>query len=365
MFHGPVSVLYLLENGLSMQQIFLLHSIYSGVTIAGSALAGLLSLKMGRCSMLAASTVLGFLGFLGYALSQDFCGFLLSDVALALEAGLLVTSFDPLSYETMVGLGRRKEYGRLLSKQYVLCYATDVAASLVGGLVAMVSLRATVWVSLVPAALTVWIAWRLRQPACSRTRRSDMQHKEVGTRMLGKLWPLLLLYGIVSMLVMVLGVTAQPYQQEIGLPLWAFGVIDAVGTLGSLGAAWLLCSLLKLFGERTLLLGAGLGICLSFVLMGCCSSLWGLLLIVGVSGLWAVFSPVTVLVLNDGTCASVRGTVQSLRNCSGEILVVAAAPVVGVAMSLFTLSQMMLLVGIAGSISIMLMAMLMRKTVTA
>ncbi len=68
----PIIVLFYTANGLSMQEVFILQSVYSFTIMALEIPTGYLADLIGRKKSILSGCILGFAGYLTYSLSSGF-----------------------------------------------------------------------------------------------------------------------------------------------------------------------------------------------------------------------------------------------------------------------------------------------------
>ncbi len=230
----PVLVLFYRENGLSMQEVFLLQTGFSIVIVAAEIPSGYFSDVMGRRNTLIIGTILGASGVSYYCFADCFAEFLIAESILGIGASFISGTDSALLYDTLHQAGDQNLYiskeGRMMS----IGNFSEGTASVIGGLLAIISLRTPLYAEAILMILAVPIAFSLVEPTRQKydTSKGKLRgiidivrfavygHAEVK-------W--LLLYSSVvgaSTLTMVWFI--QPYLKEAGLPLPVFGVLWAV-----------------------------------------------------------------------------------------------------------------------------------------
>src|SRR5688572_26189214 len=77
-----IAVPFLEQNGLSLQQIFLLQGIFAAVLVILEIPTGYIADRWGRKNSIVLSTAFGVIAILIYALGSNFAGFIIAEILL-------------------------------------------------------------------------------------------------------------------------------------------------------------------------------------------------------------------------------------------------------------------------------------------
>ncbi|MBN8215480.1 MAG: MFS transporter [Spirochaetes bacterium] len=229
----PVIVPFYQAAGLSMAQILGLQAAFSLSLAILEIPSGYLADLLGRRKSLVLGAVCATAGYALYCISDSFAGFLVAELIMGAGSSFVSGADSALFYDTLLSSGREGEFKRLEGRRGALGNFSESAASILGGLLAVVSLRLPVYVETAVVACSIPLAWSLVEPKShgagrARAGLTDLAktvqyalhgHKELK-------W--LLIYGAVmgaSTLTMVWFV--QPYFKLTGLPLGWYGVVWA------------------------------------------------------------------------------------------------------------------------------------------
>lgn len=155
----PIIVLFYTANGLSMQQIFVLQSVYSFTIMALEIPTGYLADLIGRRKSILSGCILGFAGYLTYSLSSGFWEFALAETVLGLGISLVSGADSALLYDSLLAERKEGHYTRYEGRITSFGNYAEALAGLLGGLLAVYSLRTPYYVqtavafSGIPAAL--------------------------------------------------------------------------------------------------------------------------------------------------------------------------------------------------------------------
>lgn len=331
----PVIVLFFRDNGLTMQEVFWIQTVFSVVIVLSEIPSGYCSDVFGRRNTMILGVLCGAIGFALYSVSYGFWGFLFSEVILGLGASFISGTDSALLYDTLAQMGEEERYvqveGRLLS---IGNFAEGIA-SIIGGLLAAISLRTPLYIEAALSLLAVPIAFSLVEPVRQRadTSRGSIRgiadivvfalhgHREVK-------W--LIAYSAVvgaSTLTMVWFI--QPYLQLAGLPIAFFGIVWAAlqFTVGffSLSAH----RIERAVGKQLLVSLLVFCSVAGYLLLGTFVGLWASACIVLFYFVRGVVNPVFNGYINAHVSSDKRATVLSVRQMGVRLLFSCVGPLLG------------------------------------
>ena len=364
-FALPIFVLFYQENDLSLAQIFLTQAVYSIGVVVLEIPSGYFSDHFGRKPTLIIATLFWFLGYLVYALSGTFGGFIVAELLIAVGASFLSGTTDALAYDSLLELKEEDRYRSVASHQSFLHFASEGIISVLGGLIALVSLRMTFVVTLPFLALGFLIALTFQEP--KRHRIQETQHLKkiwnVCTHTLIRSAPLrsiILLWAIVSTMSLTLFWLTQPFELMVEVPLVWFGVVHGVIVFAGAIASKCTPFLARWMDDRLLMLLIAGAVAVSYLALGFVTTLYGLAFFFVVRIAWSLLTPLTSDLINRMTTSDVRATTLSMRSFLGRIIFAISSPFIGAMMDTSSLPETMLIVGLIGSAVLGLLFLLMR-----
>ena len=105
----PVIVLFYQENGLTLQEIFILQAFFSLIIVVFEIPSGYFGDVMSRKYSLLTGSILAFLGYLVYSISYGFWGFLGAEFLLGLGASFISGSDSAMLYDSLVELEKENK----------------------------------------------------------------------------------------------------------------------------------------------------------------------------------------------------------------------------------------------------------------
>src|SRR3989338_2788118 len=273
--------------------------------------SGYFSDHFGRKPTLIIATLFWFLGYLVYALSGTFGGFIVAELLLAVGGSFLSGTTDALAYDSLLELKEEDRYRRVASYESFLHFASEGVMSVLGGLIALVSLRMTFIATLPFLALGFLIALTFKEP--KRHRIQETQHLKkiwnVCTHTLIRSAPLrsiILLWAIVSTMSLTLFWLTQPFELMVEVPLVWFGVVHGVIVFAGAIASKCTPFLARWMDDRLLLLLIAGAVAVSYLALGFVTIMYGLAFFFVVRIAWSLLTPLTSDLINRSSIHRAR-----------------------------------------------------------
>lgn len=351
----PVAVLFFAAAGLSLAEIMLLQSIFSLAMVLLEIPTGYISDRWGRKNTLIASCILDIVGIGIYAMSYSFWGFVVGEILLAFGSSLHSGTVEALTYDSLLEIGQERRNRQAAGRLIFAGMLGQAFAALLGGVAAVVSLRLTLWLTLIPLAGALVVALSLYEP--KRLGHEEQKHWQVLKKIAAdalvhnaSVRSVIILSSVIGTMTLLLFWYSQPYQQEVGLPLSLFGVVHAV-MLGSTAVAALWThKLVAKIDDRCLMVVAAVVVVAMCLALSLPASMLGLVWLLIGRSVWGVTSVVSGDLINRLTVSGRRATVLSIRSCIGRLMFVAVAPLAGQVADASTLPQVLLWTCVVGSI---------------
>lgn len=350
MLFMPIVVLFYKDNGLTPHYIFILQAIYS-VTIVGLEIpSGYAADVLGRKKTLIVGSILGFLGYATYSISQGFIGFLIAEIILGMGQSLISGADSAMMYDSLIAQKREREYLKLEGRITAIGNFSEATAGILGGLLAATSLRYPYYGQAFIAFLAIPAAITLVEPPLFKSKMKmhfkDIVHIFKYAIFENKdLRSNILFSSITGCSTLTMAWFAQFYFEAIELPVAAFGLTWTLLNL-SVGLTSLYAyKLEKKLGQVktvtfiTIILGA------CYILLGIFNVYWGLVFLFIFYMVRGIATPVLKDYINKITASEIRATVLSVRNFIIRLLFAAIGPALGYLTGTFTLSMALILGG--------------------
>jgi len=228
----PIIVLFFMENGLTMTNIFVLQSLFSVAVIVFEIPSGYFADRYGRKRALVLGSVLGFISFAIYAVAGGFWEILAAELVMGIGFAFISGADSALLYDSLQEIGEVDTYKRREGIIVSVYTFSEAAASVLGGFIALISLRAPFVAQAVVMFFLIPVALSLKEPVRALaspeskmwTMRAIIAHTLRHNAVLK--W-LIIFYGIITTAGLVAVWIRQPYMEQAGIPLEYFGFIWA------------------------------------------------------------------------------------------------------------------------------------------
>ncbi len=332
-----INTLFLLDAGLTLGQVFLVNSIFTGAMALFEIPTGVLADLYGRRASFLTSIGILLLGTLGYVrvaqMPANFWPFAAMSVILGLGYTFYSGAMEAWLVDALKHSGYRDELDPVFARSAMVSGAGMLAGSLAGGALATFDLAYPFLVRAGLLAAVFAIALRLMHDLGFTARPGSptdwpRQMGEIARMSVRYGWRirpvrLLILVSLVQSFFMAWGFYAwQPYFLDLlgrDLP-WVAGAISALISLATMAGNWLVDGYLQRIGRRTtLLLGAAVIQTAAIVGMGLAGSFWlAVSLYLVAMGMTGILGPVRQGYLHQLIPSEQRATVISFESLIGS-----------------------------------------------
>lgn len=344
-FYIPVNVLFLQSNGLNLTQVMILQSIFSVIVVALEIPTGYFADIYGRKRALVLARVSFLVAMSAYSLGHNFAQFLIAEIFLALGASLTSGTTSAFVYDTLVELKEEQNFKKIFGNAISIGIIAAAVSSLLGGLIATIDLRYTLYASIPFFSLLIPISLSLHEPARHRLIVKKGFVREIFSILKialienKKLRWLMLYSGIVFSFNLSAASLYQPYFKLSGLDIAYFGIVFASFHIVAAISSKYSHKLEAKLGQKYSLVMLIFLVSGSYFLM----SNFIFLLSFSFSFLHQFvrgFKNVVVAdYVNKLTTSDMRATVLSVESFVGRLLYAAIIPIVGWIADVYSLTQ--------------------------
>ena len=355
----PVLIPFFQENGLDMQDILILQAAFSASLVALEVPSGYIADVIGRKFTLIIGSVVGAVGFTLYAFSYTFYDFLLVELLMGIGGSLISGADNALLYDTLLELEKEENYQKYAGRLGSVANFSEGIAAIIGGELALISLRTPLYAEAVLAILAVPIAFTLVEPTRHKIEQRESSFKSILKIVRYALhghaeikW-LILYSSLVGISTFTIVWFVQPYFQEVDLHLRYFGIGWAVLNF-SVGVFSLLAYRIEGFlGRRWSLISLILLSSAAYLLLSQFQALWALPILFTFYLVRGINGPVLNDYINRLVSSDIRATVLSVKNLVGRLMFVILGPAIGwvndaysLSMAFLVLSAIFLILGL-------------------
>jgi len=238
----PIYLLYLLDNNITLTQMGVLFG-------AGTLMSFLLEIpssiwadKYSRKTVLFFMGIFSFFSQLVFFFSHSFLFFLLgtclNGIAIALNSG----TFNALFYDTLLSLGREKEYEKIQSLVMRNFYAGRLLASLLGAYIYFQSPRLVFLLAALINLAYLAVLSSVTEPSREKSISTPWRQVREGLNFLRDTrmaWKLIIIFSLMSATSDIIFTYYQPALRLVGVSILSIGAVYfLVNILGWIGANW-------------------------------------------------------------------------------------------------------------------------------
>lgn len=351
----PVIVLFYLSNDMSMQDIFTLKAIYSFTLMFFEIPTGYFADLVGRRVSILIGSVLGAAGYLIYSASGGFVEFVVAEVALGISMSLVSGADSAMLFDTLRAGGQTSEYTRVEGRITSAGNFAEAIAGIIGGLLAVISLRTPFIFQTAIAAIAIPAGFYLKEPpALPAHLRMGLRdfYGVIRSSLFGnrKLSSAVMLSAAVGVSTLTMAWFVQPYLIAAGLEVGWFGVAWAIlnGTVGF--AAYYAWRVEKRLGSKITILAIVAALGAGFLGMSLLPLFFGSLMLMIFHVFRGVATPTLRNYINLLTESGVRATVLSVRNFMIRMIFAILGPFLGFLTDAYNLKTALLIAGLLFSL---------------
>ncbi|MDR2915068.1 MAG: MFS transporter [Tannerella sp.] len=329
----PIIVLFYQDHGLDLQDIFILKSIFSVVAVTLEIPSGYMADTWGRKKCLVLGSILFFAGYLCYAFTDTFAAFIFAEILLGIGLTLVNGTDSALLYDTAEYYKQEDKYLLYEGRVTMIGNFAEAAAGIIGGFLAVYSLRYPFYGQVFVAFIGIPAAFALKEISLSKKhknrfaeivkiiRYSLFENKQLCYN--------IMFSGIIGSATLTMAWLIQPVLIQINMPTEYFGIIWTVLNL-TVGFSALFSDRL----DRRLGMKKTYALILVFIVGGYVTLAYslnytGLVILLVFYIIRGFATPILKGYINQNSFSNMRATVLSIRNFVIRLVFAAMAPFVG------------------------------------
>lgn len=234
---SPVAILYFAEvtgsyaKGIS---IFSLAMLFSAIFEVPT---GVFSDFVGRKKAMIIGAVAYVFCFTFYAIGMSFWFLALGAMFEGLARAFFSGNNDALLHDTVTELGKEEEYAHIYGRVSAMNQAALAAAAILGGLLAFISFKLVVWLSVIPQVICVFLALQIISPKSYLKESANIyNHLKEALRLFFTNYKLRNL-SLANILGFGMGEASFTFQSAFFATVWPVWAIGIAKTLSYAGAA--------------------------------------------------------------------------------------------------------------------------------
>ena len=329
MLSMPIIVVFFQDHGLSLAQVMQLQAAYSLSVAIFEIPSGYIADLFGRKKTIVLSTLFSFFGFLMFSFFSGFNEFLIAEICVGIGGSLMSGSDTALLYDTLIEENKQKNYTKVEGKNYAIGNFSESIAGVVGGLLAVNHLYLPVYLQTIILFFSIPISLSLIEPKVNRKLALSFQSiKNVLYFSLIKnlkLKWLIIFSSFMGVATLSIAWLAQPFFQEINIPILYFGLLWALLNL----TAGISSFNSHKFNSKNNIYTYSIIMILSFFLLCFYQSLIGLIFIFIIYTIRGLVTPLLKNLININISSEKRATILSIRSFIIRISFATIAPFLG------------------------------------
>ncbi len=354
----PILIPYYESNNLNKTQIFTIQAAYALSILIMEIPSGYLADIIGRRKTLILGAMFMPIGIGVYAFTNSFYSFLIAEFIIAIGNSMRSGCDSALVYDTLIQLKQESEYKKFEGRSFYYARLGTSISSILGGLLALLSLRLPFFANMATSALMLPLALAIIEPQRKKLESTSPLKDILRISCRCFTHPKLRLFMLFMALIRSTGITGIwayfLYYESIGISIGYFGIIFAAFQLSAAFGSRQAHIMETKIGQKSSLYILLL-IAPTFVLVGLIKSVLLLPLIFMNAFLMGVAFPLLLDSMNRLIESDVRATVLSVANMTGSLSFVIVSPLFGKLVDALSLSDAFIIMGIffivAGSLS--------------
>lgn len=353
MFSIAIIVLFFQSNGLSLREIIILQSLFAFIVITFEVPTGHFADTVGRKKSIIVGSILSTLGYLIYASSHGFFGFLAGEAILGIGLCFVSGADSALLYDTLQENEQTKRSIKTEGRGIGIGAIFEAVTSLIGGsLLVLVSLSFPLYCDAILASCAIPVALTLME-----TKRRTSEKKE---NALIKMWRImkyslhehveikwLIIYSAVAgaaTLSMVWFI--QVYWVAVKIPIVLFGILWAAQQLIFAFTALNAHSIENKIGRKKALILLIVFPVVAFSLLSSFQFIWAAVFIALFYVTRGLNDPVVKTYINGLVSSQDRATILSVKSLVGRLIFAVVGPLLGWVNDAYSLSVALGLSGV-------------------
>ena len=341
----PILVLFYQEQGLSMFQVVSLQAIFSVTVLITEIPSGYLADVIGRKKSLVLGTILASIGLGIYSIANGFTELLFAEIILGIGAGFTSGADSALLYDSLLELKKEENYQQIYGKYMAMGNFAEGIASILGGFLALISLRTPVIAQACVYLLAIPVALSLKEPAKKVYHIAEGNLKEIldaakYALIENKEVKWLVLFGaFIGTSTFTIVWFIQPYWKATGVPLEYFGILWALlqfTTGGFSIIAHKFSKKIKLIHILALLVVIDIA---AYIAIGYFQVLWGALIFFIFYMVRGIKTPIIDDAMNKRIPSHRRATILSIQSLCMRLSFAIIGPFIGWIADVYTMSQ--------------------------
>jgi MFS family permease len=349
----PVVVLFWQENGLNLTEIMFLQAIFALSTFVFEVPTGVIADKMSRRLSLILGAIFLILGTFVYGLSHNFYQFAFAEIIWGFSICFFSGADSAFIYDSLKEIKKEDDFKKIWGNISSFGYIGGGASAVLGGFIAVYSLRLNWFLMIIPFSLALIIGLTLREPKhfkkIGRKKSYFIHTKESFKEALTNknLLFLALFFALVESMGRVSLWFYQPYMLQSGIAIGLFGIIWASFTVFAVSGSKFAHKIDKKLREKASLWLIVILMCISSILSGFYLAFLGIIFIFMQQFVRGFSSPISQDYTNKHLSSEKRATMLSIQSLISRFSFIFIGPLFGFLADKLTLANALIIEGVS------------------
>ena len=327
----PIAVLFYQENGVNLSQVFWIQAFFSLIILLIEVPSGWFADRFSYKKSMFFGAIFICLGDLVYVFADQFVLFLLAVFLLAIGTSLISGCDSALLYDTLLELKQEDRYIHWDSKMSQAAYYSEGFAGLIGGGLALLSLRAPYIAQAIIIIMILPLILSLKEPTQNKEQKQPSSILDTIRYLFSQ--PMLLSIMLFFAWLNAAGITfvwqIQSYLQALNWPLAYFGITWAILQFSTGFFSNYTQQFSKLFSLKQSLFCFFACTTGAYLALSYNSSAYGLILFFIFFFNRAMMGPISRNAINHLISGNQRATILSIKNLFMRLFFCSIGPYIG------------------------------------
>ncbi len=238
-FAEPIYILYFISSGLNLEQIGILLSVLFATQVIFEIPSSIWADRYSRKNILVIGMIFWVIAQI-FFLANTFIAFVLMSICSGISSAFASGTESAITYDTLLNLGKEKEYDRVKSKIQGISFIGRAVAVIIGVLAYTYNHKLPFILSIITGLLAVFLLFLLKEPKFHKSSGTHLRQIKEGLKFLlanEKVWLIILVFSLISASSDMLYNYYQPVLDLARLPIIYFIYIYlGVSIAGFIGA---------------------------------------------------------------------------------------------------------------------------------
>ena len=349
LFLAAVIVPFLSELGLSMQQILITETFFSATIMFLEIPSGYFADRVGRKISIVLGSLFWIIGLFFYVECNNFWWLCLGAIFWGIGTSFNSGANEAMLYETLLQVNREKEYKKIQGNIFFYGRIASIVSSILGGMLALISLKLTAYATLVPIIICFCISLSLYETKHKKTNHETWQHfKKIFEESFlhNKKLRYFIIFSAIGGFYSIEFWLDQKYWENLKIPIYYFGIIVAgMSLFSAFGSKYAKEIEEKIGIKNSLIMIAVIPICVWLVFANA-PTIWIIPLFFIPSGLRGFFVPIFNDFVQKNVSSDRRATIMSVMSLFQRMIFFIFAPFLGWITDIYSIQMAFLLMAI-------------------